>query len=191
MKCDERKPSCLRCEKSRTKCPGYRDLNDVLFRDESERAERLAREGDQGKAIHVQNLWPVAKPGLSRCTEPGNVLPPPLPPKSPPATELGASFFFAKYSYNESPYYVSHQEWLANSYLHDSPDKALRAAIEAVGIAGISNLSPASYLATCSREKYCKAVLELKEALKDPVQAAADSTLMTVFLLGLFEVESS
>ncbi|KAK7415770.1 hypothetical protein QQX98_005683 [Neonectria punicea] len=102
-----------------------------------------------------------------------------------PISDLGASFFFAKYTFNQPPFGEEYHDWLAESYSQN--ESVLRAAIEAVGMAGISNISYAPNVASRSNELYCKAVVVINQALCDPVQVRADATLMAVILLGLFE----
>lgn len=182
VKCDQRKPRCLRCEKASIQCPGYRNLADVLFRDESWRIARRVRilSGD----VPV----PQSRPASSEH--------PSLIPPSPPATvpqplsqsisEVAASFFFSKYYVCEGVLEGAHQ-WLARQYSEISPNPALQAVIEAAGLAGISNVHHAPSLRSRSKQRYCLALRALKKSLDDPREAVADTTLMTVNLSGLFE----
>ena len=173
--CDQRKPGCLRCEKSNTQCPGYRNLNEVVFRDETRRIVQRVRQSQQSNS------------GLPRCTvsEPPQTISYPV---SQPATELGVNFFFAKYIFKEPPFYSDHCAWLTQSYIEPRSQNVLRAAIEAVGMAGLSNAFHAPHVESASREKYRQALIALQQALNDRGQALADTTLMAVILLGLFEV---
>ncbi|KAH7007070.1 hypothetical protein EDB80DRAFT_718179 [Ilyonectria destructans] len=191
VKCDQRKPACLKCQKSKIQCPGYRDLDQVLFRDESERIIRKARQLDLPQPALAQEVIATSnyllKSGLATGCEPPQTSPPlgiSYPP-SQPVNNLGASFFFTKYTFNEVPFCGDYHDWLTQSYFNDG--SVLQAAIEAVGMAGISNVSYAPNVASRAKEQYCKAVTAVNLALGDPVQAAADSTLMAVILLGLFE----
>lgn len=109
---------------------------------------------------------------------------------SEPTNELGANFFFAKYVFNEHPFSTSYQDWLASSYFRDDR-RTLRAAIEAAGLAGISNVKHSPNIARRSKEQYSDALTAVKQALDDPVQAADDATLMAVIILGLYEVRST
>ena len=111
-------------------------------------------------------------------------------PLSQPINELGANFFFAKYSINESPFSNEYHDWLARSYFEGEPSHVLRAAINAVGMAGISNVFHAPHVASKSKEQYCKALAAMKQALDNPVEAVADTTFMAIILLGLFEVRT-
>ncbi|KAF4123286.1 Fungal Zn(2)-Cys(6) binuclear cluster domain, partial [Geosmithia morbida] len=42
VRCDQREPACGQCEKRQQKCPGYRNLVDLMFRDESTRVIKKA-----------------------------------------------------------------------------------------------------------------------------------------------------
>ena len=107
-----------------------------------------------------------------------------------PINELAAGFFFSNYSCDEPPLSSGYHAWLAQTY--HSQDRcskaALRAAIEAAGLAGISNISYAPDIAARSKMQYGRALAATKTALSDPVDLPADETLMAVILLGLFEV---
>ena len=106
-----------------------------------------------------------------------------------PAKELGVGFFFARYAFREGHHSTEYQDWLGQSYSGSGlASRAIRPAIEAVGMAGISNIYNSPTLISKSKVRYCAAITALREALNDPVEAASDATLMTVILLGLFEV---
>lgn len=57
-------------------------------------------------------------------------------------------------------------------------------------MAAISNIGDAPTIAAESNREYCRAAAAVGRALKDPVEAIADTTFMAVILLGLFEVRS-
>jgi hypothetical protein len=131
-----------------------------------------------------------AVPNLSTTSPFSTSLPPNSisHPLSQPINEIAANFFFANYSCNEPPFSESYQAWLTQIYSEARPNHALRVAIEAVGLAGISNVSYAPNLASKSQELYGRALAATKQALSDPIESIADSTLMSVITLGLFEV---
>lgn len=185
----------MKCEKSDVQCPGYRNLDDVLFRDESARIIRNARRLDQSQVISVQQTL-VVSPQRSTSNKLTSTSTPPIPyhlplsispPPLQPISELGASFFFTKYTFNEPPFCTEYHDWLIQSYSEDG--HILRAAIEAVGMAGISNVSDAPDAACKSKSQCGRALAGLNQALNDPTQALADTTLMAVILLGLYEVD--
>src|SRR5690625_4379608 len=45
--CDETKPTCNQCAKSRRICPGYKDEFDLVFRNETQATERRARKANK------------------------------------------------------------------------------------------------------------------------------------------------
>lgn len=185
----------MKCEKSDTQCPGYRALGDVLFRDESARIIRKVHRARQPRPYQVQGSLPALL-GSSTKGEGTSASPPPSNyrlsfslsrPVIHPTNDLGASFFFTKYTFNEPPFGGDFHTWLTQSYCEDG--HVLRLAIDAVGTAGISNLSDAPRVESRSRGQYVKALGLLNKALGDPVHALEDETLMAVILLGFYEVD--
>ncbi|KAF0317911.1 negative acting factor [Colletotrichum chrysophilum] len=51
IKCDETKPFCLKCAKSKRVCPGYRDAFEINLRDETQSTIRKAKSAALRKAI--------------------------------------------------------------------------------------------------------------------------------------------
>lgn len=180
-----RKPGCSKCEKSAKECPGYRNLSDILFRDESKRIVRKIRKDEQSRSSpsHTAMTTSVA---ISEKPSNDNLVSMTLVQLCQPVNELGANFFFSKYTFNESPFAGDYHEWLTRSYVDEN--HVLRAAIEAVGTAALSNVYYAPHIASNSQERYCNALAAINQALGDPVEAVADTTLMAIILLGLFEV---
>ncbi|KAK3312822.1 hypothetical protein B0H66DRAFT_452117, partial [Apodospora peruviana] len=204
-----RKPECLRCAKSGNPCPGYRDLGDAMFRDESERIIRNVQQQQQQRSVGYthDNHSPCTRsssgwdsdshfaPSLSPAR--GESIPVVLSNTlSQPPHELAPSFFFSKYTFNIHPFFSNYNDWLSETYRLEGVGRAhqrpglLQAAINAVGMAGLSNLYHSPNFAKDSRQQYCIALYCLKEALRDPDKAVADITLVTVILLGLFETVS-
>ena len=174
-----------------------------MFRDESERVIRKARQSarnarqlEQSELILMQRSVTAssisAESGKIRFD--GNTITPSQYPVSifyplcQPISELGANFFVTKYSLNEPPFSADYHDWLTRSYFEDGPNDVLRASIEAVGMAGIANVFHTPKVASKSKQRYCEALAALRLAIDDPVQAIADTTLLAVILLGLFEV---
>lgn len=102
--------------------------------------------------------------------------------------DRAANFFFAYYTTTGPPFGDTYQEWLAQTYLEDVPSNVVRAAVQAVGMAAISNVHNAPDVIIQAKERYCQALNATNLALRDPALVAADSTLMAILLLGLFEV---
>lgn len=118
-----------------------------------------------------------------------SLLPTSIPPAlSQPIHEIGAHFFFANYTCDEPPLSEGYYSWLTQKYFEEPPNDALRAAVEAAGMAGISNIFYAPQVASISRERYGRALSATNQALSNPVESGTDTTLITVIALGLFEV---
>lgn len=188
--CDQRKPGCLRCEKAKTPCPGFRNLVEVQFRDESERVIRRARlsygDGQPGpppRAVR-QHATPGVSPWDSHCTI--------SLPLLEPTHDVGANFFFAHYYVCNGPALPEAvRTWLAETYYSsNNPHLALRSILEAAGLAGISNVCHDPRVAVQSKWHYGRALAALNMVLTDTVEAVTDTALMTVILLGLYEVNS-
>jgi hypothetical protein len=61
-------------------------------------------------------------------------------------------------------------------------------AINALGLAALANMKMSPALMMTAREEYTAALACTNQSLKDPVISQADSTLMAVMFLGMFEV---
>ncbi len=194
--CDERTPSCLRCEKSGVSCPGYRDLVGPSFRDETRRILRLST---KAKAKASFQVWPAQRPctsnkvgSIARANSSDIALrSPSLAVSHPPALpvlQAAISFFFTRFSFDEAPFSGPFQQWLIRSFVGAQPDSALRACIEAIGLAALSNIEHASSIAAYARYRYCSALRSMRRSLDDKRKACTDTTLMAAILCGLFEV---
>lgn len=54
QQCDEGKPTCQQCQKSRRQCPGYKDDFDIVFRNETQATERRAKRAMGSKKGHLE-----------------------------------------------------------------------------------------------------------------------------------------
>lgn len=192
--CDQRRPTCLKCEMRKKPCPGYRSLTELLFRDESQRIKRrFADDVDRHQqptppTASTDNHLSAATPVSSHCHS--TDLPPPTFSHSicQPIEECAANFFFAYYTTTGPPFCDTYQAWLAQAYSEDHPSNVIRAVIQAVGMAAISNVFNAPAMVFQANERYGQALKGTNFALRNPTQATADSTLMAILLLGLFAV---
>ncbi|ORY13038.1 hypothetical protein BCR34DRAFT_562645 [Clohesyomyces aquaticus] len=189
IKCDQRRPGCMRCEKSKKECPGFRNLADVVFRDESSRLiqKTLARDSEgqleQSVPIAILTTTPVYPKNLDPHMWPTGI----SPGLSQPINEIGAHFFFANYTCDEPPLSKEYITWLMQMYTEGNNNYALRASVEAAGMAGLSNIFDAPDIASKSKEHYGRALAATNRALSNPVEASTDMTLAAVTFLGLFE----
>ncbi|ETN44405.1 uncharacterized protein HMPREF1541_10585 [Cyphellophora europaea CBS 101466] len=104
---------------------------------------------------------------------------------SQPLEEIGANFFFTKYGFELPPTFAGHTTWLSQTYF--SGHHVLRPTIEAVGMAGLSNIRDEPSIMSLAKRRSQEAVIATKKALNDPVEGLADETFMAVILLAFFE----
>jgi hypothetical protein len=187
-----------------------------LFRDESERVKRKIRiqSGEETFVLEqfemdIFTAYPTEQmtipsdcddgdAGVSPYRSAQHTLPSSYPFQQPPITpskgltqtlsETAAHFFFSNYTCDEPPLSTEYYSWLTTLYFSSTSNGAIRAAIEAAGLAGIANKSYAPHIAAKAKHQYGKALVAANEALQDPKQALADSTFLSVILLGTYEV---
>ncbi|KIW77983.1 hypothetical protein Z517_07816 [Fonsecaea pedrosoi CBS 271.37] len=193
VKCDEGRPGCLKCARLKQKCPGYRNLDQVRIRDESDRVARRCRQEENSSMVwassqtaiaSLQNNTPASRKeylAISR-QQPVTI----ARSLSPSSHDLGANFFFVKYSPKDCTF-NNHHAWLTKSYFDQGPNNVLRKVIEAVGMAGLSNVFDASHIKSQARAQYSAALASMQKALHDPIQAVSDTTFMALMLLAFFE----
>jgi len=103
--------------------------------------------------------------------------------------ELAIGFFISNYAYYETWYSASYENWIMKLVNENgSIYRGLRAAIQAVGMASISNSSLSTGMTRRAETLYCQALKSMNIALKDPRLVTQDVTLLMVIVLGLFEV---
>ncbi|OAL23091.1 hypothetical protein AYO22_06584 [Fonsecaea multimorphosa] len=185
---------CEQCRKRKIKCPGYRNLVDVRFRDESDRVARRHRQDEHSSMICIpqqdftqslpHNIQTPAAGRLAASPKFSITIPNPL---SQSSYDQGANFFFAKYSPDDGTSFSNYHAWLIKSYFEQGSNNVLRKAIEAVGMAGMSNVFYAANVKSQARAQYSAALISMQQALMDPVQAVSDTTFMALMLLAFFE----
>ncbi|KAH8819700.1 hypothetical protein F5884DRAFT_23244 [Xylogone sp. PMI_703] len=206
IKCDETRPTCLQCQKSRRQCPGYKDDFDLVFRNETQATERRARRTvvvkktgppgfdktfDQDLAssslVKPQNDNLVIEPALQARKLMSNFL---AEPVGVPVEQQAPCYFLANYV-------LMHKESSPGGYLDflvpmvktESPDSVVIAAFQAVAMAALANRPNAkgSGLMHQAFTKYAQALRLTNLALQDQTLQKEDSTLAAVLCLGLFE----
>ncbi|KAI2779388.1 hypothetical protein F4815DRAFT_493989 [Daldinia loculata] len=195
IKCDETKPTCNQCTKSRRQCPGYKDEFDLIFRNETQATERRARKAsNKGLAIKTGTGKPdstsggmkvslvftnTTKPSIKQAVvRPLNI-----------SIEQQASCSFV------SNFVVIPGEGNGRAFmdfiiplLKEHPQGHLQNAFNACSIAFLNNRG-----GVCNRfsdralHEYTKALNGTNAALRNPETQLADTTLAAVLLLGLFE----
>ncbi|KAF9875645.1 hypothetical protein CkaCkLH20_07026 [Colletotrichum karsti] len=90
VRCDQREPGCGQCEKRQQECPGYRNLVDLMFRDESshviKKAAKTRARGRAKNAMASSSTVDAPEPGVDAPSTTG-----PDSPDPPPGTTTRAS----------------------------------------------------------------------------------------------------
>ncbi|KAH8807777.1 hypothetical protein F5884DRAFT_790033 [Xylogone sp. PMI_703] len=181
-KCDEQKPSCGRCVRTKSVCLGYRDPLMLNFRDESENIERKFKATSSTENIHhnTANCLDIYKQDFPNVS-PTNC---PLYP-----LEYQAVCFFFSTFLGLGPAWASkgYFNLLPQMYEKSKPDDALPEAITSIGMASLSNVRDDPGIMTVARAKYTSTLRLLGTRLSDPKVATIDETCVVVILLGLYE----
>ncbi len=199
MQCDEAKPTCNQCTKSRRQCPGYKDDFDLIFRNETKATERRAQRKTSGRpAAHrvilcqrpglLHSSRQQSLPAVAREAERGQVI---LPALSTPPEGVASCHFLANFVL--VPRENTGRGWMDYTLAllkGESASASFTHAFNACAFAALGNrvTSNSVNLADCALSEYTKALAATHVALKDPQLSKADGTLAAVLLLGFFEV---
>jgi len=170
IKCDEQKPNCRRCIKSKRTCLGYKENADILFRDY--------------KSCGLEGSVDYSKPPLQAST--ASDFPPNLDGN---ADTAALKSFFQDYvlvskDRSLSRGYFDGLESLLNSA---SPSEELISAAKIVAHASAASKTGTLDLVS-STDKYSNALAAFQKMLDNPEKRNADEALMTAVLLGLYEM---
>ncbi|KAK3692428.1 hypothetical protein B0T22DRAFT_13561 [Podospora appendiculata] len=236
IRCDQREPGCGQCDKRQQECPGYRNLVDLMFRDESSHVIKKAKAKARRRGHHLtvdSERSPESERGLSLTPEPrpkslslvvptrkdtpsspstdwscddGSML---MSPESgswpvtpamalfynlaPTCQERGTAYFFSRHVTDDET--TSHQRfdfvydvWKPESISPDREVDGVLASMTAVGLMGLASMTRSTDLMDAARKSYGTALRLTNHALENPVEAIKDSTMLSVLILGLFEM---
>ncbi|KAM5372910.1 hypothetical protein ACJZ2D_007247 [Fusarium nematophilum] len=189
IKCDETKPTCNQCAKSRRQCPGYKDEFDLVFRNETQATERRARKANKKAIAQKQGKTgskDVSKISPTTKTTPDQSI---LTTLQLPVDQQATCHFLSNYvllpAYDSTRGYM---EFVVPLLKAENPAPHFKYAFDACAVASLGNrVGPGSNLENAALGHYTKALAATFAALKDPEQATEDSTLAAVLMLGLFE----
>ncbi|KAK1464418.1 hypothetical protein CCUS01_07991 [Colletotrichum cuscutae] len=256
IRCDQKEPGCGQCEKRQQQCPGYRNLVDLMFRDESSHViKKAAKTKARGRLKNAQassagssseNVIASTDHDSSDPSPPGTAVRPSVrrqyPPRptettmqnmtirhrprqiqwsssssdsdddedgpwsmaprarplyslSPSYQERGTAFFFSRYvSMDENACHQNYDfifdVWRPASMLPSRQADGVMASIAAVGLAGLSHLTMCAEMMDWSRRSYGAALKMTNDALRDPVEAVKDTTMLSILVLGTYEMLS-
>lgn len=179
-------------------CPGYRDLTEAQFIDESSRVVQKATARTEPPCQQSAVSHQVKTPDVDESPTPQQRQAEfPFFPNSKaglqhpvlgsPMNALSVNFFLAHYAPTGPILSDQSYDWLFQAYWNPRSD-LVRLATDAVSLSALANKFYAPDMMLRSRQLYSRSLMRLNEILQDPVEAVRDDTLMAVVLLGLYEV---
>ncbi|KAK3944460.1 hypothetical protein QBC46DRAFT_440767 [Diplogelasinospora grovesii] len=196
IKCDEGRPTCKKCAKSKRECGGYRSEFEIVHRDET----RTTVQRNSSRPAVWQQHHSAATPVLVFVHEHHGLPTPrssparqdsPPPPLSVPIAQQAACYFASNFILmprGEGPY--GYMEYLVPLLRTEMPGRsALQHAFNACGLAALGNkvTSERVNFSELSLKEHSQALVRTHEALGNPATANSDATLAAVLLLCLFE----
>ncbi|RDL31790.1 Zn2 DNA-binding protein [Venustampulla echinocandica] len=207
IKCDETKPTCNQCAKSRRQCPGYKDDFDLVFRNETQATERRARRTlTTGKQSNIRVTIQNPHPALSSAPNDGSnltitstsgadmamALASPMS-LSIPIEQQAPCYFMSNFVLapsNDAGTPRGYFDFLAPLMKNEHPDSQLASAFSAVAMASLANRPNSKSrkeLKYISVMQYAKALKATNLALQDPSKQKTDQTLAAILMLGFYE----
>ncbi|GKT41842.1 transcriptional regulatory protein moc3 [Colletotrichum spaethianum] len=214
IKCDEGKPFCMRCRKSRRQCPGYRDPFEANIRDETEATIKRFKKSrgedssdDEGKDIapicNKQCLKAVAGPKY-KTFDYSNLAAFPYHNDDDTAEEdedipmsvfdsldeQASCYFLSEFIIvPHTPTARGYYRFLPRFLSGQKVSKCLSQAYKAVSLAALAsrrnvNASAALFHA---QGHYVRAVRAVNKAIMDPQEVLNDQTLGAVLMLAFYE----
>lgn len=102
--------------------------------------------------------------------------------------DQAACHFFTNYVYSRSTFRRGYFEFLPEVFTQNSSDSPVAEIITSLGMAGLANVRRVPEAKAIANYKYASALHGVNALLRDPARATDDETLITVLLLGLYEV---
>ncbi|KAL2072461.1 hypothetical protein VTL71DRAFT_11804 [Oculimacula yallundae] len=212
IKCDETKPTCNQCAKSRRVCPGYKDDFDLVFRNETQATERRARRavnskrtGSQMVLANQQSSFSITSRDETSPQRSPTLIAPnpdqdmssmsnamvPIGALSIPLEQQAPCFFISNFVIAPRSQARGYFDFLVPMLKHESPDSHLSLAFSAVAMAALANRPNTRgqrMLFGQAIGHYTRALKATNLALQSPVHQKTDTTLAAILMLGFFEV---
>lgn len=184
--CDEGKPTCKQCAKSKRECAGYRNEFEIVHRDQTKSTVRRMTKALSKSRSTTTSTLPSPRPSPTRQQTPD-----PIATLTVPLAQRAICYFASNFLYvplGHMPH--GHMDYLVPLIDCAPPDSALRSAFNACAIAALGNREKTNNvnLTNLSLREHTVALAKTHAALGNPATASSDATLATVLLLGLYEV---
>ncbi|CAO2649762.1 Nn.00g010540.m01.CDS01 [Neocucurbitaria sp. VM-36] len=183
IKCDERAEGCVKCAERGYTCPGYDRTGDVFFLDETENVQERAKKS-KAKAIAARDARHARNPSAAFLRVQAHEGPTRQLMSS--LIDQGVTFFMSNYCMGvDQPPITSkaYHKYLSTDGFHP----LVATTMTALGIAGVANLYVDPTLKREATRWYLNAIKMANAAISSPREVKADTTLVAVNLLGMFE----
>lgn len=112
---------------------------------------------------------------------------------NPTYQERGTAYFFSRYvtldeNGAQHRFDFVYDIWKPASLAPEHQVDGVLASMTAVGLIGLGNMTRSDEVLEAARKSYGTALRLTNEALKNPVEAVKDTTMLSVLILGLFEM---
>ncbi|KAK1761504.1 hypothetical protein QBC47DRAFT_289621 [Echria macrotheca] len=202
--CDEGKPTCKQCAKSKRECGGYRSEFEIVHRDQTRSTvRRMRRALDVQHSpvtptivfVHEQPQLPSPRPSPPRHEPQQRRLPTSSTPSPPPVLAVPvaqrAACYFASNFILMPLGQIQHgyMEYLLPLIESAPPDSALSHAFNACAFASLGNRVRADSVdfTSLSLKQHTLALARTHVALGDAKTARTDATLAAILLLSMYE----
>lgn len=187
--CDEGKPVCAKCIKSKRRCLGYRDDADLLFRNETQATVVRAQRNFPPSASHlVEPLAPNTTSGNLQDVNCWDVRTESIEAVEQRAVQGFFSMLFL--SLRQSPTSGRFLELLPAMYNNADHDSPLYSATIALALGICCNKPQGRHLLPRLGARYGEALKRANIAIGHPSEHDNNDTLMTILLFGLIEVRN-
>ncbi|KAF1971377.1 hypothetical protein BU23DRAFT_180604 [Bimuria novae-zelandiae CBS 107.79] len=207
VKCDLKRPSCSQCIRAGKECYGYRDPLSMMFKNESNvvrnKAQKKYEELSRKRAVKKttsKRLLVRAKmsDGSSsdamttpQSLETASTIPRTASPPRPMTSSIenqAISFFAANNLLQPSVVERGNYQWLFEMLRVPKISIMLKSSANAVSLATFATANKSQPLMKKAQGHYARALTSTNEALSDPAKVYDDSTLVSVILLGVYEM---
>jgi hypothetical protein len=212
IKCSQAIPACAQCIKAGKECPGYRNMLDLAFRNESEsviekakakarksspepkRVSTVPRERSNGGVdlMGRDTFTNTSTPKTSSTTRQTQSLDFPVTSASTfsmtsSLDDIGVNFFMSNFVAMANGPSHGYFDTVHDICQGEGFDPTLKASIIATGLAGYANGIKSSQLMAQARREYASSLQKINAALRSPPEAVKNSTLLSILVVALFE----
>ena len=202
--CDEKRPECIHCLRTKRKCPGYRDQFDLAWRDQTTVAKKSVERRKRARKTEEREREYSSPSSSTQTIDFTSILeeskdfsaPSLLPTPSPSPTLRGPPedhalcFFFTRYVLPQRDPQARRGflEYTLPIYAKSGLHSPLKLSIMAVATSMLSGAMNQGDDPPLARSFYLGAVQHMKARVTEQRECADDELLMAVMLLQMYEV---